>query len=151
MYLSQNFTLHELIKSNTAQRLGITNEPDNEAVENLKMLCKHILQPCRDHFGIPFSPSSGYRSPVLCEALGSKPTSQHAKGMAADFEIPSITNLELAEYIRDNLIFDQLILEFYEPTFANSGWVHCSYAPNDNRMQVMRFDGSNYHKGLTDA
>jgi hypothetical protein len=151
MFLSKNFSLHELIKSNTAQRLGIDNTPEDFAILNLEALCKFILQPCRDHFGIPFTPSSGYRSPVLCEALGSKPTSQHAMGMAADFEIPSITNLELAEYIRDNLVFDQLILEYYEPEFANSGWVHCSYVLNNNRMQVLRYDGADYKKGLIDA
>lgn len=151
MFLSKNFSLHELIKSNTAQRLGIDNTPEDFAILNLEALCKFILQPCRDHFGIPFTPSSGYRSPVLCEALGSKRTSQHAMGMAADFEIPSITNLELAEYIRDNLVFDQLILEYYEPEFGNSGWVHCSYVLNNNRMQVLNYDGADYRKGLTNA
>jgi len=71
--------------------------------------------------------------------------------MLWDFEIPSITNLELAEYIRDNLVFDQLILEYYEPEFGNSGWVHCSYVLNNNRMQVLNYDGADYRKGLTNA
>lgn len=151
MYLSQNFTLAELVKSNTAKRLGIDNTPDDFCIENLKVLCKHILQPCREHFGIPFTPSSGFRSVALCEALGSKPTSQHALGFAADFEIPSISNIELATYIRDNLIYDQLILEFYDEDDPTAGWIHCSHIAGNNRMQVLRYNGVEYKKGLPDA
>ena len=115
MQLSQNFSLRELTKSQTAERKGISNEPSEEHVENLKLLCTKILQPIRDHFGI-VSISSGYRSPALCEAIGSKITSQHASGQAADFEcIGGISNYDLAVWIQGNLDFDQLILEFWEP------------------------------------
>ena len=85
MNLSQNFSLRELTTSQTAERKGISNEPTEEHIENLKLLCKNILQPVRDEWGV-VSVSSGYRSPALCEALGSKSTSQHARGQAADFE-----------------------------------------------------------------
>ena len=147
MYLSPNFTLSELTKSSTAQRLGLDNTPDEIAVGNLQALAQNILQPCRNHFGIPFTPSSGYRSIALCEAIGSSAKSQHAKGEAADFEIPSISNLELAKYIRDNLIFDQLILEYYNHTQPDSGWVHCSYSLS-NRREVLTFDGDSYGVGI---
>ncbi|OUW63895.1 MAG: hypothetical protein CBD61_01290 [Pelagibacteraceae bacterium TMED201] len=96
--------------------------------------------------------TSGYRSPELCEAIGSSKTSQHAKGQAADFEITGIDNKVLAEYIIDNLDFDQIILEFYTDGDPNSGWVHCSYK-DDNRKQVLRasrVDGkTRYTNGLT--
>ena len=83
MNLTKNFSLLELTKSQTAERKGIDNTPSIEHQENLKSLCTAILQPVRDHFGQVVSVSSGYRSPELCTAIGSKITSQHAKGEAA--------------------------------------------------------------------
>ena len=109
MNLSEHFTLRELVKSQTAARMGIDNTPDSFAVAYMERLCRDILEPVREHYGVPFSPSSGYRSPELCEAIGSSRKSQHAKGQAADFEVPGIDNLELAEWVQDNLDFDQLI------------------------------------------
>ena len=94
MKLSNNFSLNELTRSQTAERKGIDNTPSPEHQENLKLLCTHILQPIRDHFGKVVTVSSGYRSPALCEAIGSKTTSQHAKGQAADFEIFGLSNQE---------------------------------------------------------
>ena len=136
MKLSQNFSLRELTKSQTAERKGISNEPTEEHIENLKLLCTKILQPIRDEFGI-VSVSSGYRSPALCEALGSKSTSQHARGQAADFECYGIANNKLFEWATKNLTFDQAILEFYtgEP---ESGWIHMSYNEDNNRGETLR-------------
>ena len=111
MQLSENFSLLELTKSQTATRKGIDNAPSPEHQENLKLLCAHILQPVRDRFERVVSVSSGYRTPELCIAIGSKTTSQHAKGQAADFEIYGLSNKELANYIKENLDYDQLILE----------------------------------------
>jgi len=140
MKLSENFSLVELTKSQTAERKGIDNTPSTEHQENLKRLCESILQRVRDHFGRVVSVSSGYRSEELCQAIGSKITSQHAKGQAADFEIFGTPNNEVANWIRNNLIFDQLILEFWNPDEPNSGWVHVSYDPdfNQNRKQYLR-------------
>jgi zinc D-Ala-D-Ala carboxypeptidase len=86
MELSKSFTLNELTKSQEATRLGIENIPNEEHIENLKILCEKILQPLRDYYGMPVSISSGYRSVALCEAVGSSSKSQHTKGQAADFE-----------------------------------------------------------------
>ena len=79
MKLSANFSLAELIKSQTATRKGIDNTPSPGHQDNLKSLCTHVLQPVREHFGRVVTVSSGYRSPELCTAIGSKTTSQHAK------------------------------------------------------------------------
>ena len=81
MKLSQNFSLRELTKSQTAERKGIDNTPTDEHIENLKLLCENILQPVRDEWGV-VSVSSGYRSPALCQAIGSKhqSTCQRAGG-----------------------------------------------------------------------
>ena len=138
MQLSTNFSLLELTKSQTAARKDIDNTPSPEHQENLKLLCTHILQPVRDHFERVVSVSSGYRSEELCLAIGSKITSQHAKGQAADFEIYGLSNQELANYIKENLDYDQLILEYWKKEDPSSGWVHCSYKGNTNRKQYLK-------------
>ena len=138
MKLTENFSLNELTKSQTAERKGIDNTPTPEHQDNLKSLCTHVLQPIRDHFSRVVSVSSGYRSPELCTAIGSKITSQHAKGEAADFEIFGVSNKELADYINEELDYDQLILEYWKESDPNSGWVHCSYSKNNNRKQYLK-------------
>ena len=138
MELSKNFTLNELTKSQEAVRLGIDNTPNKEHIENLKILCEKILQPIRDFYGMPVSISSGYRSVALCEAIGSSSKSQHTKGQAADFEVFGITNKQLADFVVQNLDYDQCILEFWNPNEPNSGWVHCSYNSAGNRKQYLR-------------
>ena len=138
MQLSKNFSLKELTASQTAERKNIDNTPSTEHQENLKKLCESILQPIRDHFSRVVSVSSGYRSKELCVAIGSKITSQHAKGRAADFEIYGLSNQELANYIKDNLDYDQLILEYWTPESPNNGWVHCSFNSEGNRKEYLR-------------
>ena len=136
MNLSRNFTLSELIKSDTAIRKGINNNPNAEQIEKLKALCENILQPVRDHFG-RVKITSGFRSVDLCMAIGSSANSQHAKAEAADFECVGVDNAELADWINQNLDYDQLILEFYTPGEPNSGWIHCSYTTDQPRKQFL--------------
>ena len=138
MKLTANFSLNELTKSQTAERKGIDNTPSTEHQENLKKLCENVLQPVRDHFEQVVSVSSGYRSPELCTAIGSKITSQHARGEAADFEIFGVSNKELADWVHYNTNYDQLILEYWKESVPNSGWVHCSYSEGTNRRQYLR-------------
>ena len=136
MKLSRNFSLSELIKSDTAIRLGIDNNPNADQIEKLKALCENILQPVRDHFG-RVKVTSGFRSVELCTAIGSSVNSQHAKAEAADFEVMGTDNAELADWINKNLDYDQLILEFYTPGIPDSGWVHVSYKTEGNRKSVL--------------
>ena len=136
MNLSRNFTLSELIKSDTAIRRGINNNPNAEQIEKLKALCENILQPVRDHFG-RVKITSGYRSPELCAAIGSSVNSQHAKAEAADFECIGVDNAELFDWIKANLTPDQLILEFYTPGEPNSGGIHCSWIPDQPRASYL--------------
>ena len=138
MKLSRNFHLKELTASQTAARKGIDNTPGPTHQANLQSLCTSILQPIRDHFSQVVTVSSGYRSQELCLAIGSKITSQHAKGEAADFEIFGVSNKELADYIHENLDYDQLILEYWKESDPNSGWVHCSYSEGNNRNQYLK-------------
>ena len=151
MKLSDNFSLNELTKSQTAERKGIDNTPGPNHQENLKSLCEMILQPVRDHFGQVVSVSSGYHSQELCVAIGSSTQSQHAKGEAADFEIFGVSNKELADWINENLDYDQLILEYWKESDPNSGWVHCSYTDGSNRKQYLRAykeDGKTKYKPM---
>ena len=130
MKLSKNFSLSEMTKSQTAIRMGLANNPSEAQVENLRILCERVLQPVRDHFGKVVTVSSGYRDIVLSRKLGSSDKSQHCKGQAADVEIFSIPNNELSDWIKENLMFDQLILEYFNINEGvNSGWVHVSYNP----------------------
>ena len=87
MKLSDNFSLNEFTKSQTALRNGIDNTPSEEVIENLKALCENVLQPIREYFLMPVFISSGYRSAALNHKLGSSISSQHVQGQAADIEI----------------------------------------------------------------
>lgn len=146
MRLSDNFTLAELTKSQTAERCGIDNSPDKEHVDNLQKLCDEILQPIRDYFKKPVVISSGYRSPELSKKIGSSSRSQHCRGEAADLEIPGVSNKELADFINENLNFDQVILEFHNPDEINSGWVHVSYVGDKNRSEYLLAERDDYGK-----
>lgn len=152
MNLSNNFTLAELCKSQTALRRGIDNFTTSESIiENLLQLAVNILQPIRNHYNVPYTPSSGYRSEALNIAIGGSKTSQHSKGQAADIEVPTVANAELAKWIVGNLTFDQLILEYYKIDDPSAGWVHVSYVDGNsdtNRHEVLSFDGKKYKKGL---
>ena len=151
-YLTKNFSYQEMIKSSTADRIGVSNDATREHVINLVNLCNFILQPVRDEFG-PIRINSGYRSPTLNKAVGGSKTSQHCNGEAADFESSRISNPELAIWIVNNLEFDQLILEFYDGKDPHSGWVHCSYkrdgSNRNNTLTALRVNGkTQYKKGL---
>ena len=148
--VAQNFTLPELVKSSTAERLGISNMPDSaQTLVNLVNVANHILQPVRDQFG-PIRVNSGYRGLPLNKAVGGSKTSQHCKGEAADFESSRIGNYKLACWCRDNLEFDQLILEYYTQGEPSSGWVHCSYRTDgQNRGKIntaLRIKGKTVYK-----
>ena len=137
MKLTNNFTLEELTKSETALRRGLDNTPTVEVVENLQVLAEKVLQPVRDHFAKGVKVNSGYRAPEVNAAVGGSKTSDHCKGMAADIEIPGLPNAELAEWIEANLEFTQVILEFYTPGVPDSGWVHVSYDPANLKKQSL--------------
>lgn len=132
MRLSKNFTLNEFTRSQTASRRGIANKPDEDQIEAIKLLVEHILQPTRDHFNRAISISSGFRSKKLNKAIGGSSTSQHTLGEAADFTVAGISDRDVCEFIRDNLDFDQLILEFPE-----HGWIHISYRAGRLRKETL--------------
>ena len=135
MQLTSNFSLAELVKSETALRHDMDNTPGETEIENLKPLCEQVLQPVRNHFQTGVKVNSGFRHPEVNAKVGGSKTSDHCKGQAADIEIPGIPNADLAIWIMDNLQYTQLILEFYTPGIPDSGWVHVSYDPANLKKQ----------------
>ena len=144
MRLSKNFTLKELTRSNTALRLGINNEPSKEGIYKLTLLATQILQPLRDSLGA-LRVTSGYRSFVLSEAIGSSSRSQHCRYEAVDlqyFKRGKMDNIKIYQALKElALPFDQVILEFGDATEyvdpENPAWIHLSYTINDNRCQEL--------------
>ena len=140
MQLSKNLKLDEVVKSTTAKRLGINNEPDEWATENLRQVAINIFQPLREAFGCPIYVSSGYRSAELNTAIGGSKRSQHVEGRAFDLDADvygRCTNSQIFNWIKDNLEFDQLIWEFGDQD--NPDWVHVSYVHDGiNRKRCLK-------------
>jgi hypothetical protein len=149
MQLSKHFKLEEFTKSMIATRNNIDNVPNTEQIKNLENVCYEILEPVRAKFEKPIHINSGYRCLELNHKIGSLDSSQHTKGMAVDFEINGIANIEVANWVKDNCDFDQLILEFYNSDEINAGWIHVSFNDkNSNRKEILTFDGKRYTNGL---
>jgi hypothetical protein len=150
--LTKNFSLAEMVKSETALRHGMENNPGPDELNNLLQLCANVLQPIRDHYQKGVKVNSGYRSPDVNAKVGGSRTSDHTRGMAADIEIPGVPNADLAKWIKENLSYTQLILEFYTVGIPDSGWVHVSYDPANLKKQDLtatRKDGKTvYLPGL---
>lgn len=138
MKLSENLELAEMIRSESAKRLGIDNKPTAEHLHNMQLLAFCVFQPIRNHFKRPIHISSGYRSEALNKAVGGSRTSQHSTGQAMDIDMDGteITNKQIFDFIKDNLDFDQLLWEF--GTENNPSWVHVSYSGKRNRKQILR-------------
>ena len=149
MKLGKYFSLSEMVKSQTAIRKGIDNLPNDEQIEALIELVENVLDPVREHFGRPVTVNSGFRGKKLNKAIGGSKSSQHCKGEAADIEIPGVSNPEVSEWIKNNLDFDQLILEYHTSGIPDSGWVHVSWrSSKKNRKQVLTIDKTGTRKDL---
>lgn len=139
MKISEHLDLSELTRSDSAKRNGISNMPTAEHIENFKKLAENVFEPIRLHFGKPIRISSGYRSKELNAKIGGSSTSQHSTGEAVDIDMDNtdISNKEVFDFIKNNLIFDQLIWEFGND--SNPDWVHVSYeSTGKQRKQVLR-------------
>lgn len=149
--VSKHISLKEATKSNTANRLGIENFPDNDTLIQMQALAENIFEPLREHVSGPIYITSFYRSPELNKAIGGSTRSQHCLGQAIDIDdvLGAATNKEMFEYIKDNLEFDQLIWEFGDE--YNPNWVHVSYNTAGNRgniLQAVKEDGRTIYKKM---
>lgn len=139
MKISENLSLNEVTKSNTANRLGIDNTPLPHQIKNLQAVAEHIFQPVREHFATAVGVSSGFRSKALNTALKGSRTSDHLEGYALDLDADifgGVTNAEIFYYIKDNLEFKQLIWEY--GTDENPNWVHVSFVKGQNKKEVLK-------------
>lgn len=129
-----NFTMSELLYSDTAKKYGIKNMPKTpEVFDNLLLLITECLQPLREYVNKPIIITSGYRSQLLNQQIGGVDTSQHCKGQAADFIIKGMSIAEIIEAVkRSGIEYDQLINEYNQ-------WVHISYNKSKNRKQTLKY------------
>lgn len=141
MQLSKHLSLVEVTRSETAKRKGISNQPIPEHLENFKKLAENVFEPIREHFAVPIHISSGYRSSALNRAIGGSLTSQHCSGEAIDIDMDGssdgVSNVDVFNYIKENINFDQLIWEFGDNSAPD--WVHVSYsASGKQRKQILK-------------
>lgn len=136
MQVRKQFDLSVYTKSNTAKRLMYLEQftPSDTVVENLEHLHNAIIVPILENLKGVLVVTSGYRCERLNKAIGGSKTSQHVLGQAVDLEYYENgveKNLVLFEFIKRNLVFDQLINE------KNGSWIHVSYKQQGNRKQVL--------------
>lgn len=128
-----NFTISELIKSDTAEKNGLNNTPDINSLDNLLELIFYVLQPLREKLGKPMVITSGFRSVKVNELVGGVDNSQHLYGQAADFVVNGMTPKQVVEFVKNSGIeFDQLISEYDQ-------WTHISFNKGHNRKQVLKY------------
>ena len=125
-----HFTLSELKKSATADKLGISNSIPLSIIPNIEILINQVLDPIREYMNEPIYVNSGYRCPLLNKAVGGVAGSQHVLGQAADITTRSReNNLIMERYIEENLVFDQMIV------YKN--FIHISYRTTGNRKEII--------------
>lgn len=148
--ISKYVSLSEVTRSNTALRKGIDNTPNTEQLERIKTLAEKVFDPLREWVGGAVKINSGFRSAGLNNAIGGSSTSQHCAHNGAAFDIDdtfgNATNLEMFEYIKDNLDFDQMILEFVDDE-NRPLWLHVSYVSKAaNRQQILIAKKNSHNK-----
>lgn len=135
--ISAHISYAEATYSNTAQSQGISNDPTAEHLEAMKQLANMVFEPVRVHYNVGILINSFYRSAELNAAIGGSSSSQHCKGEAVDLDgTGTLTNAQIFHYIKDNLVWDQMIWEFGDS--SNPDWVHVSYkATGTNRKELL--------------
>mgnify|MGYP000061177918 CR=1 FL=1 len=139
--ISKYFTMEEMLRSNTATRKHIDNQPTAEQAANLIDTCQQMDR-VREFLGHPILVQSGYRSMKLNAAIGGSKTSSHMQGYAVDFVCPGFGSIqEVFDALKkSDLQFDQLILEFPD---SPNGWIHAGFGP-EMRHQYLAYDGHQY-------
>lgn len=133
LQITKHFSLREMSRSATGTRLGLPNNPPAELMPNILKVCERLEQ-VREHYGKPVTVRSCYRAPAVNTAVGGSKTSAHRFGLAADFEVEGVPNIDVARWCRDNIAdYDQIIYEFGE-----DGWVHIGFtASSEPRKQLL--------------
>lgn len=139
--LSENFYLDEFLRSETAERLKIKNEPNEQVIKNLKYLCENCLQPMREHFNTPILVTSGYRCSTLNKRIGGSPSSFHCQGCAADIKFDGETNHTLKDifnFFHERGIYTELIAEELP-----DGWIHIALQKGREKEKQLKYKLAN--------
>jgi len=134
---SKHVSWKEGIRSNTADRMGLDNTPNEDQIKCMKEIAEGLFEPLRKWVGGPIKINSFFRGEPVNTAIGGSTRSQHMKGQAMDLDdtFGHKTNAEMYHYIKDNLDFDQLIWEFGDN--ENPNWIHVSYVTHrENRKKL---------------
>lgn len=133
-FISKHITYWEATKSKDAQRLGLLNNPNTTQIQAMRLVAEKVFEPVREYLGKPININSFFRRLEVNKAIkGSSKTSQHLKGEAIDLDCEE--NIKIFNYIKDNLVFDQLIAEFEYN--KQPKWIHVSYSNTKNRKEVL--------------
>ena len=137
IYLSEHFTLEEMISSETARKMHIDNTPPDSAIKNLKILCTQVLEPARQRYGHPLTITSGFRCSKLNRIVGGQPNSYHLKGMAADIRISDFQSAKrLAELLNEQQLCDLVLVEYSR---AGGQWLHVQFSRNPRHKINLTF------------
>ena len=130
--MTPHFTLAEL--THTDHRL-LDYTPNAGELANLKKLAEFLETVKTTLGGKPIMINSAFRSKAVNDAVGSKDTSQHRQGLAADFKVPGMAPDAVVRALL-NLPYDQIIREFSDPV-AGGGWTHISIADKPRRQALI--------------
>lgn len=132
MNISKHISFDEATKSPTAIRNGIKNTPNDEQLNNMKIVAEACFEPLREWYGKPIKINSFFRCEALNTLVKGSKTSDHMKGRSIDIDAGSIEeNKKLFDWCKANLKYDQLINEY------NFSWVHISFHLGNNRNQIL--------------
>lgn len=148
MNISLHFSLEEFTASSIAARKGIDNTPNQQAIDNLKRVAA-VMEDVRKLLDSkPIIITSGYRNSAVNKLVGSKSNSKHVQGLACDFICPQYgTSEDIMKAIQNsNLIFDQCIMEFYNPR-TGDGWVHIGLGSSPRR-QILTINSYGTFSGI---
>jgi hypothetical protein len=145
LQITKHFSYREMTRSATGQRLGLKNDPPPELMPNILKVCER-LEKVREHFGKPVTVLSCYRAPAVNAAVGGSKTSAHRFGLAADFEVEGVANIDVARWCAEHINdFDQIIYEF-----GPSGWVHMGFTdtkePRKQLLSAVKDGGKTVYK-----
>jgi len=135
MKISEHISYDEATLSPTAIRNGISNQPNEQELSNMKLVAEHCFEPLRKMWGKPIKVNSFFRSQSLNQLVGGSPLSQHTKGQAIDLTGGSKEENKKLFELAKTLDFDQLIWEYGDSTGPH--WVHISFKNNNNRKQIL--------------
>jgi len=143
--VSKHISYKEATHSTTAKNEKIVNKPSSEDIKNMELIASKVFEPLREWVGEPIYVNSFFRSEKLNKRIKGAPHSQHKTGNAFDITLKdSSKNIEIFNYIKDSLDFDQLIWELGS---MSPQWIHVSYvSESENRRQILITRGKRIYR-----